>query len=96
MNPFECTEEFYLIDLFDKSSIHNRHSLIHNAAYIDGLAQYCRSSIVNALESLQSCAKPSISVVVLGTHVFLSCNILVHAWRGATNWTYVDLSSAAP
>ena len=28
--------------------------------YIDGLEQYCRISIANALEMLQFCAKPSI------------------------------------
>ena len=47
--------------------------------YIDGLAQDCSNSIVNALELLQSCAKPSICVhTLLCTHQTLeirrACN----------------------
>ena len=33
---------------------------LHLIHYIDGLAQNCSNSIANALELLQSCAKPSI------------------------------------
>ena len=31
----------------------------NDVAYIDGLVQDCNNSIVNALELLQSCTKPS-------------------------------------
>ena len=41
--------------------------------HIDGLVQDCSNSIANALELLQSCAKPSISNM---NHVHISRDVL--------------------
>ena len=40
-----------------------RQQRLKQWSYIDGLAQHCSNSIANALELLQSCVKPSISLL---------------------------------
>ena len=61
---------------------HNRRQIL-NLIYINGLVQDCSNSIANALEVLQSCAKPSMHILF---------KYIIHPKKYAQSWPFLNFS----